>query len=63
MTYLLKKNIDKAIGQKLRKKGVYETEMQNIYYLIVGQTNKQIQEEAASESTFKLAKTGRDPIG
>ena len=40
MTYLKKNNIDEAIRQKLRKKDVYESYMQNIYNLIVGQTNK-----------------------
>ena len=39
MTYLKKKNIDEATCQKLMKKDVYETDMHNIYNLIVGQTN------------------------
>ena len=40
MTYLKKDNIDEDIHQKLRKKDVYETDMYNIYNIIVGQTNK-----------------------
>ena len=40
MTYLEKKNIDEAIRQKLRKKDVYKSDMQNIYNLILGQTNE-----------------------
>ena len=39
MTYLKKKTIDEAISQKLRKKGVYETDMHKVYKLIVGQTS------------------------
>ena len=46
MTYLKKKNIDEAIRQKLRKKDVYESFIHNIYNLIVGQTNEQLQEKA-----------------
>ena len=42
MTYLKKNNIDKDIHQKLRKKDVYETDMHNIYNIIVGQTNKKL---------------------
>ena len=37
MTYLEKNNIDKAIFQNLRKKGVYESDVHKIYNLIVGQ--------------------------
>ena len=40
MTYLGKENIDEAIRQKLRKKDVYETDTNNIYNLIVAQTNR-----------------------
>ena len=40
MTYLEKKNTDKAIHQKVSKKDVHETDMQNIYNLIFGHTNK-----------------------
>ena len=57
MTYLKKKNIDEAIHQKLRKKDFYESDMHNIYNLIVGQTNKQLQEKAASDATFQAVKT------
>ena len=52
MTYLEKKNIDGATRQKLRKKDVYESDMRKICNLIVGQTNVQIQEKAASDATF-----------
>ena len=40
MTYQKKKNIHKSICQKMRKKDVYETNMQNIYNLSVGKKNK-----------------------
>ena len=40
MIYLKRDNIDEDIHQKLRKKDVYETDMYNIYNIIVGQTNK-----------------------
>ena len=40
MVYLENKNIEEAIHKKLRKKDVYETEMYNIYNIIVGQTNE-----------------------
>ena len=43
MTYLEKNNINEFIRQKLRKKDVYQLDMHNIYNLIVGQTNKQLQ--------------------
>ena len=52
MNYLKKKNIDKAIHQKLSKKDVYETYRQNIYNIILVQTNKQPQEKVASDATF-----------
>ena len=42
MTYLEKNNIYEAICQNLRKKDVYESEMHNIYNLIVGQMNEQL---------------------
>ena len=35
MTYLEKKNIDEVTRQKLRKKYVYENDMQNIYNILV----------------------------
>ena len=63
MTYLKKKNIDEAIRQRLRKKDVYESDMHKIYNLIVGQTNEQLQEKAASDATSQVVKTDRDPIG
>ena len=46
MTYIEKKNIVEAICQNLRNKYVYETDMQKIYNLIVGQKNEQLQEKA-----------------
>ena len=57
MTYLKKKNIDEAIHQNLRNKDVYESDMQKIYNLIVGQTNEQLQEKAASDATFQAVET------
>ena len=54
MTYPPKENIDEAIRQKLRKNGVYESEM--------GQTNEQLQEKAASEATLQAVKTDQYPI-
>ena len=63
MTYLEKNNIDEAIRQKLRKKDVYESDMHNIYNLIVGQTNEQLQDKAASDATSHAVKTDQDPIG
>ena len=43
MTYIENKNTDEAIRQKLRKKDVYESDMQKIYNIIVVQTNEQLQ--------------------
>ena len=63
MTYLKKKNINEAIRQKLRKKDVYKSYIKNIYNLIVGQINEQLQEKAASDATFQEIKTDQDPIG
>ena len=63
ITYLKKKNIDEAIGYKLGNKDVYETNINNIYNIIVGQTNANIQENAASDATFQAVNTGREPIG
>ena len=37
--------------------------MHKIYNLIVGQTNEQLQEKAASDATFQAVKTDQDPIG
>ena len=39
MNYPKNNNIYKTIRQKLRKKDMTETDMHNIYNLIVGQTN------------------------
>ena len=44
VTYLENNNINEDICQKLRNKDVYETGMQNIYNLILGQTNEKLQE-------------------
>ena len=63
MTYLEKKCFDEAICQNLRKKDVYKSDMHKIYNLLVGQTNEQLQEKAASEDTFQAVKTDQDPIG
>ena len=63
MTYLKKINIDEAILQKLRNKDVYKSYMHTIYNIILGQTNEQLQEKAASDSTFQAVKTERYPIG
>ena len=63
ITYLKKKNIDKAIRKKLRKKDVYETDMHNIYNLIAVQTNEQLHENAASDTTFQAVNSVQDPIG
>ena len=52
MNYPEKKNIDEAICQNLRKKDIYESDMQKIYNIIVGQTNEQLKEKAVSEATF-----------
>ena len=37
--------------------------MHKIYNLILGQTNEQLQEKAASDATLQAVKTDRDPIG
>ena len=42
MIYFEKRNIYEAIHQKPSKKDVYESDMQNIHYLIEGYTSKQI---------------------
>ena len=63
MTYLKKKNIDEAIHQNLRNKDVYESDMQKICNLIVGQTNEQTKEKAAPDATFQAVKTDQYPIG
>ena len=63
MTYLENNNIYHAIRQNLRKTDVYETKIHKIYNIIVDQTTEQLQEKAASDSTFQAVKTGREPIG
>ena len=62
MTYLRKKYINEAIRQNLRKKDVYKSDMHKIYNLVVRQMNEQLQEKVASDATFQLVKTDRDPI-
>ena len=62
MTYLEKNNIDEAIQKRLRKKDFYESDVHNIYNIIVGRTNKQLQEKAASDATFQAVNTIRDPF-
>ena len=42
-----KRYIDEAILQNLRNKDFYKSEMHKMYNLVVGQTNKQLQEKAA----------------
>ena len=37
--------------------------MHKIYNIIVGKTNEQLQEKAASDATFQAVKTDRDSIG
>ena len=37
--------------------------MHKIYNLIVGQTNEQLQDKAASDTTFQAVKTDQYPIG
>ena len=56
MTYLVNNNIDEDIYQKPRKEYVYETNMKNIYNLIVGQANKKLQEKAAPDTTLQESK-------
>ena len=62
MTYLENKNIDESIRKKLGKKDVYESDMHKIYNLILGKTNEQLQEKSATDATFQVVKTDRDPI-
>ena len=37
--------------------------MYNIYNIIMGHTNEQLQEKAASDATFHMVKSVQDPIG
>ena len=60
MTYLKKKITDEATFQKLRKKDVYESEMHKIYNIIIGQTNEQLQEKAASDATLQAVNTDQE---
>ena len=62
MNYLEENNIDEAICQNLSNKDVLKSDMRKIYNLIVGQTNEQLQEKAASDATLQAVKTDRDPI-
>ena len=58
-----KKNIGEAIRKNQRKKDVYQSDMHKIYNIIVGQTNEQIQEKAASDATFQTVNTDQYLIG
>ena len=62
ISYLEKKIIYEAICQKLRKNDVYKTDMHKICNLTLGQTNKQLQDKMASDTTFKVTKTSRYPF-
>ena len=42
---------------------MYDTIFYKVYNIIVGQTNKKLQVEAASYATFQAVRAGRDPIG
>ena len=42
MTYLWKKNINEATHQNMSNKDFYESDINNIYKLIVGQTHEQL---------------------
>ena len=63
MNYIEKNNTDESIRQKLGNKDVYESDMHKIYNLIMGQTNKQLQEKAQLDAIFQAIKTHRDLIG
>ena len=63
MSYPEKKNIDGAIRQKLKDKDVYETYMHKIYNIIVLQTNEQLQEKEASDTTLQAVKSSRYTMG
>ena len=63
MTYFENTNIDEVTHQNMRKKDVYETDMHKIYNIILGQTNKHLQDKATSDRTFQAVKTGCYPIG
>ena len=57
MTYPENNNIDEAIRQNLSNKDVYESDMHEIYNIIVGKTNEQLHEKAALDATFQAVKT------
>ena len=63
MTYLDKKNTNESIHQKLMNKDVYESDMHNLYNLIVVQTNEQLQKKLTPDATVHAVKPERDPIG
>ena len=58
MTHLENTNINEPISNKLRKKDAYETDFQNIYNLIVGQTNIKLREKAENKATLQMIKIG-----
>ena len=51
MTYLEKNIVDEAVRQKMSKKDVNKTEMDNIYNLIVSHTNEQLHEKLSPNAT------------
>ena len=63
MTYLEKNKTNEFIRQNLRNKYFYESDMHEIYNLIVDQINKQLQENAVLDATFQVLKTDQEPIG
>ena len=62
MTYLWKKNTNETTHQYLRNKDVYESDIHNIYNIIVGQTHEQLQQKATPDDTFQAVKYDRYPI-
>ena len=58
MTNLEKKNTNELIRHKLRMEDVYETDIHNIYNLIVVQTNDQLQEKVSPKPTLQAINTG-----
>ena len=63
MSYPENKNIDEAIRQKMKESDVYETYMHKIYNIIVLQTNEQLQEKEASDTTLQAVKSSRYTMG
>ena len=57
INYIERKNIDEAIHKNLSKKDFYESNMQNIYNIIVGQMNYHSQERSELEATFQAVDT------